>query len=352
MKFAISLTLSIFSIYSIKAQDNQATIDSALAAKITVAGFCLCHTTVADLKKMDANLAEVTVEEMDLGKKCIGQDSRYINGKGYSSEMYPGMIFQKSQDDDYISKIRLTKDFKGNLPDATPVQMDNLLLKDIIKRYPELDGKWGSRDCSDFWNFSNDTISFYVKIDPTKQPQFPIDEAYYLNKPIAGIDIMISCYSIYHRSKSNILFPPNEPLYFVDSIRVNSGVLKNFQPTEIAYVSVYKDSNAIRIAGNDAVNGAIYIITKSFARQHYWGYFQSKSADYRNEVPDLKTEADVIYILNDKILEKDYEGTLFTINNDNFIELTVVGSKFLKKTYNILGKSIGVVIKTNPKMQQ
>ena len=352
MKFAISLVLSIFSVYSLKSQDPQATIDSALAAKITVSGFCLCHTTVADLKTLDKNLAEVTVEEMGLGKRCMSQDSRYINGKGYYSETYPGMIFQKNQGDDYISKIRLTKDFKGNLPDGTSVQMDNLLLKDIIKRYPELDGKWGSRDCSDFWSFSNDTIAFYVKIDRAKQPQFPIDEVYYLNKPVAGIDIMISCYSIYNKSKSNILFPPNDPLYFVDSIRVNSGFLKNFQPTEIAYVSVYKDSNAIRLAGKDAVNGAIYIITKSFARQHYWEYFRSKSADYHNKVPDLKTEAEVIYILNDKILEKDYEGTLFTINNDNFIQLTVVGSEFLNKTYVIHGKSIGVVIKTNPKTQQ
>jgi hypothetical protein len=352
MKFAISLVLSIFSVYSLKAQDTQAAIDSALAAKITVSGFCLCHTTVADLKNLDKDLAEVTVEEMDLGKRCMSQDSRYINGKGYYSEIYPGMIFQKDQDEDYISKIRLTKDFKGKLPDGTHVEMDNLLLKDIIKRYPELEGKWGSRGCSDFWSFSNDTIAFYVKIDREKQPQFPIDEAYYLNKPVAGIDIMISCYSIYNKSKNNTLFPPNDPLYFVDSIRVNSGFLKNFQPTEIAYVSVYKDSNAIRLAGKDAVNGAIYILTKSFARQHYWEYFRSKSADYRDKVPDLKTEAEVIYIVNDKILEKDYEGTLFTINNDNFIEMTVVGSEFLNKAYAIHGKSLGVVIKTSPKTQQ
>jgi hypothetical protein len=54
----------------------------------------------------------------------------------------------------------------------------------------------------------------------------------------------------------------------------------------------------------------------------------------------------VIYILNGKILEKDYEGELFVINDGNFIGLTAIDREFLKKTYKILDKSIGVIIKT------
>ena len=299
---------------------------------------------------MQKNFSEVEVEEMDEGKKCYAQDSRYVNGKGYYSEGYPGMIFQKDRDEDYISKIRLTKGFKGTLPDGTPIDMNSLLLKDVIKLYPELNNTWSSRGCSDFWKFSNDTTAFYVRIDKNKQPQYPVDEAYYLNKPIDGIDILISCYSVYHRSNGFSLFPANEPVFFLDSIRVNSGVQKAYEPSEIAFISVYKDSNAIRLAGKEGTNGVIYIITKSFAREHYWSYFQSRSSEYQTKVPDLKSESGIAYILDGNVVTKDQESALFIINDDNFLELKVIDRGMLKKTYNISDKPIGIVIKTKLKM--
>ncbi|MEO8112258.1 MAG: hypothetical protein ABI594_19580, partial [Ginsengibacter sp.] len=181
-----------------------------------------------------------------------------------------------------VSKIRLTRDFVGRLPDGASVDMHSLLLKDVLKLYPALDSQWHSRDCSDYWTLSNDTISFYVKIDKDKKPQYPIDEAYYLEKPIDGIDIFISCYGVYHRSDHFSLFSPDEPTYFLDSIRVNQGVLQNYKPSEIAFVSVYKDETAIKLAGPQAKNGLIYITTKEFARDHYRDYFKSKSAVNKN----------------------------------------------------------------------
>lgn len=286
---------------------------------------------------------------MDLGKKCFGKDSRFVNGKGYFSDKYPGLIFQKDQDEDYISKIRLTKGFIGKLPDGALVNLNNLFLKDIINRYPELNSKWGSRGCSDYWSFSNDTIGFFVKIDKDKKPQFPIDEAYYLNKPIEGIDMLISCYSIFNKSSDFTLFPADEPMYFLDSIRINKAVLEAYDPSEIAFVSVYKDSNAIRIAGNEAKNGAIYIITKAFARNYYWNYFKSKSSDYLKMVPDLKSESKILYILNNKILNTNFEGYLFKINENNFLELNVISKEKLTSDYNISNKALGVIIKTIPR---
>src|SRR5689334_19698578 len=83
-------------------------LDSSLIKKISVAGFCLCKTTVPDLKSLSDDFREIEVEEMNMGKKCVGEDSRYINANGYFSPKYPGIIFQKDRDEDYISKIRLT----------------------------------------------------------------------------------------------------------------------------------------------------------------------------------------------------------------------------------------------------
>ena len=335
---------------ALRSQSNasELPIDSSLAKQLTVSGICLCKTKFSDLQDMDKDLKEVDADDMDTPIKCYAQDSRFINGKGYASGKYPGMIFLKD-DAGFISKISLTKNFNGTLPDGTPINMNNVLLKDMLKLYPSMKSLWGSRGCSDYYNFSNDTFLFYVKIDTSRNPQYPIDEAYYMDKPIDGIDIRISCYNIYHKEDGIALFNSDEPLYFYNNIMTNMAFLETLHPSDIALVSVYKDSNAIRIAGKEAIHGAIYVVTKGFARESYWGYFKSRSQAYAQKVPDLKAESYIVYILNDKILEKSPEAELYGINNDNFIGLNVIDHEALKNKYKITGKQIGVFIKIKPK---
>jgi hypothetical protein len=354
MRLAIPFVFCIFLAYSVKSQNHQTAIDSALAAKITVCGFCLCRTTVADLKHLDKNLADVTVEEMDLGKRCFGSDGRFVNGRGYYSDSFPGMIFQKDPNADYISKIRLTRAFRGKLPNGSIVDLGNLSLKDVFTMYPNLKDKWGSRDCSDFWSFSNDTIGFYVRVDSTKKPKYPVDEAYYLDRPVDGIDLVISCYGVFNPTGKISLFPPDEPAYFLDSIRTNAGFLKESGMTadDIAFIRVYRGADAIRRAGKAGANGTVDIITKSFARKHYFQYLTSKSADYRTSVPDLTTESEVVYILNGKIVQENRESDLFDINDYNFISLGILDQKSIEKKYKIHGKAIGVVIKTKKEVSK
>ncbi|HMC85120.1 MAG TPA: hypothetical protein VKI61_06320 [Chitinophagaceae bacterium] len=346
--FAVILLLSNVRAKSQTGSDVQ--IDTLFEKKISIKGFCLCKTKLSDLQNSYKDLKEIEVEELDLGKRCTGGDSRYTNEKGYYTEKYPGIIFQKDHDKEYISKFRLTKDFVGNLPNGTSINLSNLLLKEIIKQYPEPLFKWVSRDCSDYWTYSNDTVSFFLKIDRTKKPQYPLDEDYYLNRPVDAIDIFISCYSLAHKSDKFSLFSTDEPMYFIDSIRTNKAFLEEaYQPSEIAFVSIYKDSNAIKIAGKEAKNGVVYVITKSFARHHLWNYFKSKSLDYLKEVPDLDTESKIVYILNGNALGSNYEGQLFDINDSNFLELTIIDKKQLKADYNISDKKLGVVIKVKTK---
>ena len=143
---------------------SKSPIDSTLANKISISGFCLCQTTLNELKEMDSELTKAEVEEMDSPKECIGEDSRFENGIGYSSNQIPGIVFQKEKNTDLISKFRLTKSFKGNLPNGSFVELENMKLKDVFIIYPEFKDKWLSRGCSDYWRFSNDTISFYMPI--------------------------------------------------------------------------------------------------------------------------------------------------------------------------------------------
>ncbi|HEV8506075.1 MAG TPA: hypothetical protein VGQ53_11765, partial [Chitinophagaceae bacterium] len=78
-----------------------AQLDSSLERKLTISGFCLCKTTVTDLKAVAGDLKEISVEEMDVCNDGFTQDSRFENRKGYYSEKFPGIIFQKD-DENYI----------------------------------------------------------------------------------------------------------------------------------------------------------------------------------------------------------------------------------------------------------
>jgi hypothetical protein len=351
MRLAVTCVLLIFRLCLIGQSQISAKspVDPALAKKITIGGFCLCQTSLEDLKKLSGHFAEIEVEEMDLPIKCLSQDARFENGKGYYSKDCPGLIFQKDQITNFISKIRLTKDFKGNLPDGTLIDLQALTLNDVFKVYPSLVEKWSSRGCSDYWNISNDTISFFVKIDPSKKPQYPVDEAYYSERKIEAIDIKISCYDLFKKANNRYRKLLNEPVMFVDSVNVTSIELQKYQPTEIATVTIYKDSNAIRLVGPQGKDGVAYIETKNFARNKYWNFLKSKSQAYLKVVPEPQENSLVIYILNDKILRANFEGDLSVINDETFIDLKIIGKEQLFKEYNIDDKSYGILIRTNLK---
>ena len=76
----------------------------------------LCELSIADLHLEDPNLQEVKLEEMDLCADGFVEDAQFENRKGYITNNYPGVIFQKYQtNNDLIAKIHLTTEFKGYL---------------------------------------------------------------------------------------------------------------------------------------------------------------------------------------------------------------------------------------------
>ncbi len=342
----MKLLSGIFLLLFITVCSNAQLVDTALIKKLSINGVCLCKTTLSALKQTYPDLKKVNVEEMDIPKGCFSEDSRFIAGVGYASPEQHGVIFQKDQVEDFVSKIRITNQFKGYLPNGKYIDMGTAKLKDIFRLYPELKDKWGSRGCSDYWNFSNDTISFYVKIDPSKKPQFPVDESFYMSKPIAGIDLTMSCYSM-RKDQPNIVFPDesNDPVFFLDSIQVNKMVLSNYNPTEIASVTIYKDSLIIKkLYHKGAKNGLIYIETKDFAKNRYQNYFSSKSPEYASIIHSTKSNSGIQYILNGKILNKDYEGDLANLNDKTFREIKIIDKDQLTKLYGITDKNFGVLI--------
>lgn len=351
MKFVTTFIFSIFYLWAIgqiQTISTSSPIDTALAKKITISGFCLCRTSLTDLNNIDGELQEVVVEEMEMCKDGFIQDARFVNRKGDSSKKYPGIIFQKDNDNNFISKIRLTKDFVGNLPDGTPVNIKTLLAKDVLNVYPKFD-TWKSRGCSDFWNLTNDTLSFFVKIDKNKKPQYPVDEEYYSEKPIEGIDIVVSCYNVLKNSKNRYKQLFTDPVFFIDSINVTRIELQQYQPTEIAVVTVYKDTNALRLVGEQGTYGVVYVETKKFAKNKYWNYFKEKSANFLKAVPKPQSDSLVAYILNDKVLTANFEDDLSAIDDKTFIGIRVIDKETLIKEFKIADKTYGIIIKTTIK---
>lgn len=347
----MKLLSGIFLLLFISIYSNAQLVDTSLIRKLSINGVCLCKTTLSALQQTYPDLKKINVEEMDISKECMTGDARFIAGIGYSSTQQPGLIFQKDQKEDFVSKIRITNQFKGYLPNGKYIDMSTATLKDVFLLYPDLKDKWGSRECSNYWNFSNDTISFFVKIDPNKKPQFPIDESFYITKPIAGIDLTMFCYDIMHKDEPDNFFPDesNDPVFFLDSVQVNKMVLSNYSPAEISSVTVYKDSVEIKkLYHKSAKNGLIYIETKDFAKEHYQNYFSLKSAEYANIIRSSKNDSGIQYILDGKILNKDYEANLSHLNDKNFKEIKIIDKDQLTKLYGITDKKLGVLIYSIP----
>ncbi|MCO5935060.1 hypothetical protein NAF17_05885 [Mucilaginibacter sp. RB4R14] len=338
MKLSFSIALILIS-YNINGFAQKAIVNG-----ISINGVTLCKTKIKDLKEKYIDVKELAIGEMDLQKNCFGQDSRFIAGKGFSFEKLPEMIFQTSQTSGLVSKIRLTKLYTGVLPDGKTIDMSKLVLGDVIKLYPQFKNKWKSRDCSGYWNFSNDTISFYVKIDKAKQPQFPIDKAYYMNKPIEGIDIISSCYDQENNKDFDVSVIPADPIFYVDSVKVLKADLMKYNPDDIVMLTVYKDANAIELGGPEAKYGLIYIETKQFAKKRYWNFFSSKSAEYTKVVPSATEDANVQYILNKRVLTKSYEGDLASINDKTFKEIRIISKNDLFKNFGVKDKAYGIII--------
>lgn len=248
MKFIFTFFLFI---YSFKAFSQK-------SDTIKLSEFKLCELTIDQLKQKDPDLKQLKVKEMNLCSDGFVQDGRFENRIGYESKLYPGVIFQKYQSDlNTIGKIHLTKDFKGYLPDGNYVDLKTLTAQDIRKKYDSLK-MWTSRGCSDYWGINyKKQLYFYVKINKEKQPQYPIDEKYYNEQLVEGIDIISDCYSYYETNSKKI-----KPLIILEGKEVEEDALNNLKPEDVESIVVLKDKNATDKYGEKGKNGVVEIHLK------------------------------------------------------------------------------------------
>ncbi|WP_066632003.1 hypothetical protein [Labilibacter marinus] len=166
----------------------------SILPQITIGDFCLCQTNLSELEYKGYNFTEIDIEDYYYLKSCRSNNSDVDFYKGFISDSIKGVIFRKEENSDIINKIRLTKDFEGTLPNGHFIKLADLNLNDLKT---ELNGfKWQSKDCSDYWNYTNDTLRIFIKMIQSK-PRYPIDEEFYSKQPIEAIEMVLSCYSIY-----------------------------------------------------------------------------------------------------------------------------------------------------------
>lgn len=219
-----------------------------------------CELTIEDLKAQDTDLKQVNLEEMDLCTDGFVQDGRFENRIGYVSKLYPGVIFQKyDSQNSIIAKIHLTREFKGYLPDGNYIDVKTLKASDILKKYDSLDS-WTSRGCSDYWGIKkDDKLNFYVKIDKNKNPRYPVDQKYYSEQLIQGIDVISDCYSYFEQKSQNEKL---KPLYIVDEKEVSEEFIRGLKPESVETITVLKDKSAAEKYGEKGKNGVIEIKLK------------------------------------------------------------------------------------------
>ena len=217
-----------------------------------------CELTVDNLKEKDAEMIQVNLEEMNMCSDGFTVDGRFENRIGYTTKLYPGVIFQKyDTNSNAVAKIHLTKDFEGYLPDGNYVNLKHLKAKDILEKYDNLD-VWTSRGCSDYLGINkNKELFFYVKLNQKKEPRYPIDVEYYSEQQIVGIDIVSDCHSFFGINTSKI-----QPLYILDGKEINQEILETIKPEDVESVNVLKDTSALDKYGNKGINGVIEIFLK------------------------------------------------------------------------------------------
>ena len=217
-----------------------------------------CELTLDNLKEKDAEMIQVNLEEMDMCADGFTVDGRFENRIGYTTKLYPGVIFQKYDTNvNAVAKIHLTKDFEGYLPDGNYVNLKHLKAKDILEKYDNLD-VWTSRGCSDYLGINkNKELFFYVKLNQKKEPRYPIDVEYYSEQQIEGIDIVSDCHSFFGINTSKI-----QPLYILDGKEINQEILETIKPEDVESVNVLKDTSALDKYGNKGINGVIEIFSK------------------------------------------------------------------------------------------
>lgn len=153
---AAAVLLSVFIVRNIPGNTDHSITD------FCEGDLCLCDKSFEELQKKGYSFHEISVN-----KDCFENCSGCKTGKWYVSNELRGVIVQKSPYGDEIFRIRLTKDYKGKLPNGKYVNISKMQVEDLDKvLQPEI---WFADNCSDYASFSQGNFRILFKSDDPVQ---------------------------------------------------------------------------------------------------------------------------------------------------------------------------------------
>jgi len=136
------------------------------------------------------------------------------------------------------------------------------------------------------------------------------------------------------------------PIFFIDSVLTAKKDFIQFNPKLIASLTILDGKDATDVLGDKAQDGLVYLESIPFAKKRFERYFKNKSEAYRQLLLTNPADSSLQYILNGKLLVKDYEGNLSAIDDKVFEGLKILSKEELASTYGNTGKIIGVEIRS------
>ena len=137
----------------------------------------------------------------------------------------------------------------------------------------------------------------------------------------------------------------DEPVYFVDSVRTETG-MNGLNPENIGLISVVKGKKLEEKYGPRAVNGVIFIETKPFAHERYKKMFSEIAPAYAAALKQYGSDSSFQYILDGVLVKNPIDAMLTALERKSITDIAVISPAVLQTEYKVKGKQAGVVIRS------
>ncbi len=138
------------------------------------------------------------------------------------------------------------------------------------------------------------------------------------------------------------------PYFIIDGQAADNSVLQATKPEDVASLTTYYGKEAITKYGEQAKDGAVEVETKPYSKAKYQQFFKEVSSEYKVKLAAEGSDDNFQYILNGKVLTKDFEGTLAGITPALLKEIKVIGGEEVASKFHVSGKSTGILITALP----